>query len=325
MAHPATPEAADAPAPQSASDKAADFENFLFDDEEQDEAPESEADPELDEGDLEEGDEGEEETDEPDAPAIAPPPSLNAEEKKVFAQLPPEAQQAWAESENRRNSQVQEATTKAAAKEREAQQALERADAQAAIRYAAQLKAFTETFRPQMPDPQLAYVDPQRYIAEKAQYDAELAQFEQLEQHVSGVRDEAFGKVQTVDAAQRVADLMTVPELANPATRETHVQWARGLVSELGMDPDVFEQNADSGDFKALKQVDEWRQKAARFDAAMSRKMQQVRAGKARTLRPGAAPTDKTRAASGDKSWQRVKTARTKEAQSEAFADYLGL
>lgn len=326
MAHPDSG-AADAPAPQSASEKAADFENFLFDDEQDEEtsgeedAPEGE---EPEEGDLELEEEGEDDS-EPDEPAIAAPPSLNAEEKAVFAQLPKEAQQAWAASENRRNTQVQEATTKAAAKEREAQTALERADAEAAVHYAAQLKAFADTFRPQMPDPQLAYADPQRYIAMKAQYDAEAAQFDALEQQIAAVREEALGKTNQVNLAQRQADLLTVPELANPETREAHVQWAREIVSDLGIDPAVFEANADSNDFKSLKIVDGWRQKAAKYDAAMSRQMQKVRAGKARTLRPNAAPTDTPRAAKAEQNWQRVKGAGSKEAQAEAFADFLGL
>lgn len=325
MAHP-TEGAADAPAFQSASDKAADFESFLFEGEEPEEQDEDQ--PENTDGaeegeDLElEADEGEEDS-EPDEPAIAPPPSLNAEEKSVFAQLPPEAQQAWAASENRRNTQVQEATTKAAAKERDAQTALERADAEAAVHYAAQLRVFADAFRPQVPDPQLAYADPQRYIALKAQYDADAAQFDALEQQIAAVREEALGKTTQVSTAQRHADLMTVPELANPETREAHVQWARELVTELGIDPQVFEANADSGDFKSLKQVDAWRQKAIKYDAAMARKMQTVRAGKAKTMRPAAARTDDPRATGKD--WQRVKGARSKQERAEAFADWIGL
>ncbi len=317
-------EAASAPAYQSASDKAADFEEFLFEGDEPEEQEEPEAQDGAEEGDdLElEADEGEEDS-EPEQPAIAPPPSLNAEEKSVFAQLPAEAQQAWAASENRRNTQVQEATTKAAVKERDAQTALERADAQAAVHYAAQLRTFADAFRPQMPDPQLAYADPQRYIAQKAQYDADAAQFDALEQQIAAVREEALGKTNQVTLAQRQADLLTVPELANPETREAHVEWARSIVSELGIDPQAFEANADSNDFKSLKIVDGWRQKAVKYDAAMSRQMQKVRASKARPMRPAAARTDDPRA--NGKDWQRVKGARSKTEQAEAFADFLGL
>ncbi len=312
-------EAANAPAPTSVSEKAADFEEFLFADEDEQE----EATQEGDEETLElEGDEGEEDS-EPDEPAIAPPPSLNAEEKTVFAQLPPEAQQAWAASENRRNTQVQEATTKAAAKEREAQTALERADAQAGAHYAAQLRAFADAFRPQMPDPQLAYADPQRYIAEKAQYDAQLAQFNDLEQQIAGVREQALGKIEQVDLAARRADLMTVPKLADPATQAEYLSSSLELVKELGLDPAGFEKVAGSEDFRALDKIADWKAKAAKFDAAMSRQMQKVRAGKARTLRPGAAPTE-SRAANTSKAWERVKSSgKNKSAQADAMADWL--
>lgn len=321
-------EAAPASAPLSASEKAADFENFLFEGEDPDEQDEEQPEEQdgAEEGDdleLDDADEGDEES-EPEQPAIAAPQSLNAEEKKAFAAASPEAQQAWAASENRRNAQVQEATTKAAAKEREAQTALERADADASIHYAAQLKAFADAFRPAPPDPQLAQVDPMRYIAEEAQWKAQSAQFEALEQQISAVRDEALGRTQQVNLAQRQADLLTIPELANPETRDAHVAWARDLVTELGIDPGVFEANADSGDFKSLKIVDGWRQKAMKYDAAMSRKMQSVRAGKPRTMRPAAASTNNSKA-DRDKSWQRVQGARSKHEQAEAFADYLGL
>lgn len=317
-----TEAATDAPAPKSVSEKAADFENYLFGDEEEDnstgedQTEGEEADEDLDLDDEEQADD----EPEPEAPAIDVPASLNAEEKKVFAQLPPEAQQAWADSENRRNQQVQDATTKAAAKERDAQTALERADAQAAVHYAAQLKAWADTFRPQMPDPQLAYEDPARYIAEKAHYDAQTAQFQDLEQQIASVRDEAFGKAAQIDQRTRVADLMSVPELANPETRDSHVKWAREVVSELGLDPDAFEQNADSTDFKSLKRVDEWRTKAAKYDAAMSRQMQKVRASKGRNLRPNAAPQAPSRAAQTDQAWQKVKNAGKNKAQRDSAA-----
>ena len=319
-----TEAATDAPAPKSVSEKAADFENFLDMDEEDDspEASEENAAEEGDDLELDEGEEADEEP-EPEAPAIDVPASLNAEEKKVFAQLPPEAQQAWAASETRRNQQVQEATTKAAEKERNAQTALERADAEASVHYAAQLKVFADNFRPQMPDPQLAQLDPMRYIAEEAQWKAQSAQFDMLEQQIAAIRDEAVGKTAEIDMRSRFADLLTVPELANPETRETHVKWAREVVTEIGLDPDAFEMNADSTDFKSLKKVDDWRQKAAKYDAAMSRKMQKVSAARGKSLRPNAAPQAPSRAANADQAWQRVKSAGKNKAQrDQAAADW---
>jgi hypothetical protein len=170
---------------------------YLFGDEEQDTNPnEGDSDePKSDDLELED-----EETSEDDRrtgnPAIAPPASLNAEEKAAFAQLPKEAQEAWSASENRRNTQVQEATTKASQAQRDAEARAAQADAEAKSRYAQQLKAFVTPFAPQMPDAQLAYADPARYIAEKAQYDAQKAQHDSLVQHVESVATQADTEAQ---------------------------------------------------------------------------------------------------------------------------------
>jgi hypothetical protein len=56
----------------------------------------------------------------------------------------------------------------------------------------------------------------------------------------------------------------------------------------------------------------------------MSRKMQRVRAGKTRTNAPQGRPHAKARANQAQ-SWERVKGAKSKDAQASAFADYLGL
>lgn len=316
-------EAASVPA-SSVADKAAAFEEYLFDDE-QDDTPLEGEEADLEEGDLEaEGEEADEQEGEPDEPAIAPPASLNAEEKATFLQLPPEAQQAWAASESRRNAQVQEATTKAAERERAATTAAQSAEAAAQSRYAAQLKAFIEPFRPVMPSPQLAQHDPASYIAAKAQYDADIAQFDAFEQQIAGIQNQAVTMAQQIDTQSRAADLMTVPKLADPASREAYVAESLALVETLGLDPRAFEATAGSEDFRALEKVGEWKAKAEKYDKAMSNKMARVRSGKSRSTRPGAAPHADARAA-GDKSWQRVKGARNKSEQATAFADYLGL
>ena len=315
--------------PASVADKAAAFEDYLFDgetpDEEDDTQPEGEED-DLSEDDLEpEGEDADENGEEPGDPAIPPPASLNAEEKATFLQLPPEAQQAWAASESRRNTQVQEATTKAAERERAANTAAAQAEAQAKVHYAAQLKTFMEPFRPVMPSPQLAQHDPASYIAAKAQYDYDIAQFSEFEQQVGLIRDEGLSQTQTIDTQQRAADLMQVPKLADPATRDEYISASLGLVQELGIDPQTFEMSADSNDFRALDKISDWRAKAEKYDKAMASKMNRVRAGKSRSTRPGAAPHADARAAGGDKSWQRVKGAKSKSDQATAFADYLGL
>lgn len=321
-------EAASVPAPLSASDKAADFENFLFDGDEpedEDDTPTEEKDGAEEGEDLELEEEASEDEDEPEEqPAIDAPASLNAEEKKAFAAASPEAQQAWAAAETRRNAQVQEATTKAAERERAAEQAAMFAEAQADQRRAAQLRAFADHFRPQMPSPQLAQHDLASYVAAKAQYDFEIAQFDQIEQQIEAIQLAGQQQVTELDLQQRVADLMTVGKLADPATRDEYVKSSLGLVQELGLDPATFEQVAGSEDFRALEKIAEWKADSEKYKKAVSRKMERVRSGKGKSLRPNAAPQD-NRAARGGQDWQRVKTARTRETQNEAFADFLGL
>lgn len=318
----ATAEAAEAPAPMSASDKAADFENYLFGDEEEEDDQNEEG---AEEGeDLELDDEQEDEEGEPDEPAIDPPVSLNAEEKAAFAQLPKEAQELIRDVETRRNAQVQEATSKAAEREKAATVAAQSAEAAAQTRYAAQLKAFMEPFRPVMPSPQLAQHDPASYIAAKAQYDADIAQFNEFEQQVASIRNDAVAMAGQIDTQQRAADLMTVPKLADPATRDAYVADSLALVEALGLDSRAFEATAGSEDFRALEKVGEWKAKAEKFDRAMASKMQKVRASKGRNLRPGAAPHEGSRAVNTSKSWERVKAASgNKSAQAEAFAEWL--
>ncbi len=326
MAHPATPEASRAPA--TVADAAADFENFLFaDEDEQDDEPAPEGDEaEAEEGDdieLDDEDEGDE--DSGPEPATAPPVSLTAEEKKVFAQLPPEAQQAWAASENRRNTQVQEATTKASNAQREAEARAAAADAEAKALYGQQLDQFVRAFEPVAPDPQLAYQDPARYIAEKAQYDAQKAQHDTLVQQVRGIAREADTQAQQTFIAQRDRELLTIPEIANPETRAEYIQRAFEVAGELGFDQAELTQNATANDIKALAKVAEWKAQAERYQKAMSRQMQKVRASKGKTLKPSAAPHASARSARGEQDWQRVKNARSKNEQAEAMADFLGL
>lgn len=286
MAHPET-EAVDAPASYDEASAAAAIADILPDEETGEEEPEPDPSP-VEEGDDIEGEEEQvEEADEPET-AIEAPVSLNAEEKAVFAQLPAEAQEAWAASETRRNAQVQEATTKAASAQREAEAKAAQANETAKLHYAAQLKAIGEKIAPLAPDPS-QYRDQLQYLTDMELHRQDLAQHQTWMQQVSTLEVEAKTGLQEIDQRARAADLMTVPELANPETRETHIAWARELATDIGVDPDFFEKTADSVDFKNLKKVGEWRDKAGKYDKAVSRQMQKVRSGKEKSLRPGAA------------------------------------
>jgi hypothetical protein len=314
-----------ASAPVSASDKAADFENFLFGDEQDEESESGEGEVEGD--DLETADdakgEPDEQGDEPESPAIEPPVSLNAEEKAAFSQLPPEAQAAWAASETRRNTQVQEATTKASEAQRSAEVRAAAADVQAQAEYAARLEQVGRAFAPQEPN-RAHYPDDASYLVDCRQHDAALAQHNEFMQQVQGMKAGAQAQAAQIDNQARAQDLLTIPELADPTTRDTYVRESLELVKAIGLDPVAFEQTASAQDFKALKQVGEWKAKAAKLDALNGKAMEKVRSAKGRNLRPNAAPHADARADRGN-SWNRVQTARTSEDKYTAFADYMGL
>ena len=312
-------EATNAPAP-SASDRLTDFEKFL-DEDEQDSPEASEGDP-LEEGEELELDEGEEQEDEGDEPetAIETPVSLNAEEKKAFAAASPEAQQAWAASETRRNAQVQEATTKAASAQRTAEATAAQADATAKAVYAQQLDQWLTAFEPEMPDPQTAYSDPARYIAEKAQYDATKAQHDNLVQQVRGINQEANTEAQQAFVAQRDRELMTIADVANPETRQGYLDRVMDAAELLGYDRNTVANSASAADIKAIAMAAEWKAKADRLDKAVSKQMQKVRASKGKNLRPNAAPHAQSRTAQADEAWKRVKSAGSNKAQRDSAA-----
>lgn len=321
MAHPAT-EAASAPAPVSVDEKAADFENFLFgDDEEQDEQSDSDEEIPEDVDDLELDDEQADESDEPDLPAIEPPVSLTAEEKATFAQLPPEAQAAWAASETRRNAQVQEATTKASNAQREAEARAAQADAEARLRYAQQLAEIGRAYAPQPPRRE-HYRDDVSYLTARDAYRDQYAQHEAFMQQVAGIEESASTEARQAFEAQRDRELMAIPEVANPQTREAYFTKAFSAMDAMGYDRANLP-NLTAQDVRNLAQVAEWLAKAEKFDKATARQMQKVRAAKGKSLRPNAAPQGKTRAASADNAFQRIKASgKNRDAQGVAMAEW---
>jgi len=244
-----------------------------------------------DDGDDSDLDVSEDEDDESDESqgTIEAPVSLTAEEKAKFAALPKEAQQYVAELEGRRASQVQTATTKAAEAQRTAEAAAARADAVAQARFAEQIKVVAQAYAPQAPDPALAYSDPGAYIAQKAQYDHAKAQHDELMQQATSLGTDADTAMSEAEVAQRDRELLSIPEVQNEATREQFFSKAIEAGKQLGLDMNQI-QHATASELKALRQVSDWQEKAAKYDAALARNMQRVRDGKkARTTRPNAA------------------------------------
>lgn len=237
--------------------------------------------------DLDEDEEGE--SAEPAKPAIDAPASLTAEEKAKFAQLPEEAQRYVADLESRRAVQVQQATTKASEAQRIAEANAARADAQAKAVYAQQLEAFADQMAPQMPDPRLAQTDPAAYIALKAQYDVDAAQHQKMVQQIASMGQEAQTAISEAEVAERDRQLLTIPEVQNEETRNSFFERSIGIAKTLGIDVSGLN-NATASEWKALRQAADWKEKADKYDAAMTRQMQRVRDGKkTKATKPNAA------------------------------------
>jgi len=329
MAHPATDvaEAFDAPANDgSATETAADIFGLEPDEEEEESSP-VEGDDEL-EAEAE-GEETQDESDEPEAPAIDAPVSWGTDAKELFSQLPPELQTQVAEREAQREKVVQRATTEAAEAKRTALIEAETAVANTQRQYASELAQYAEMVRPQMPDPSLAQTDPQQYVQEFAYYNAMNAQYQQMIQQSQAAAQEAGQREQTVASEMQAAEIrklvIELPEWSDPEARKTLLTDLETIGAELGYSPEAMAQ-AGADDILALKKASDWKSKAAKYDALQKSKMEKVRTAKTlpKVVRPGVAPTrgeiNSTRV---QESWNMVKTAKSKDAQSAAFADYL--
>jgi hypothetical protein len=328
MAHPSE---AGSP-PVSIAEKAAAFANDLGDfipdmeEEEQDALPEVEDDiDELGEDDVEDDEiDGD---DEQAAPAIEPPVSLNADEKAVFAQLPVEAQQAWAASETRRNQQVQEATTRASEAQRVAEAKAAQANALAEAAFAEQLRAVVGAFAPVEPDP-AQYASIEQYRHAKAVYDHQLAQHNEFAQQVATVGKETpEAKAARIQA--RDAELLKIPEIADPATRDTYIQSAFSVAAELGYDQADLADNMDAGDLKALATAAKWKadsEELARIRAKSKERVRDKNSGQFRSMKPGSLPHGDPRQGSAVKSFERLKAAkgsRDRSVRDKLAADFL--
>lgn len=314
--------------PVSMAEKAAALESELGDfipDLEDDEEPEGEEGDEYEADDDLEGED--DDSEEPGEPAIPPPVSLNAEEKEVFAQLPPEAQQAWAASETRRNTQVQEATTRASEAQRVAEAKAAQANAQAEAVFAEQLKAVVGAFAPQEPDP-ANYASIEHYRHAKAVYDHQLAQHNEFAQQVAVVGKET-PEQKAARYQARDQQLLTIPEIADPATRDSYIQGAFSVAEELGYDRADLMENMDAGDLKALAQAAKWKadsEELARIWAKSQERVRDKSTGRFMAMNPGAAPHGDTRRGSADKAFQRLKEAqggKSRDAKNKAMEGWL--
>lgn len=324
MAHPAM----EASTPTNPGDAVEDFADFLDatgveDEEEQPEEGEETEALEAEDSDPEE--EGEQE----EVPAIDPPVSWGTDAKEQFAQLPVELQQFVTEREAQRDKAVQRATTEAAEAKRSALVEASSQFVEQQRQYASEIEFYASRIAPQPPSPELAGTDPVLFIQLNAQYQAEMHQHNSMMQQAEYARAQAGERERMIAAEQYQADLailaQQIPEWTDEAKRHELLTSVASVGAELGYSPETLTE-ANAQDVLALRKAAEWKAKAIKYDALQSSKMEKVRGAKTlpKVTRPGVAPTrgeiSSNRAANA---WQNVKTAKSKEAQAGAFADFL--
>lgn len=240
---------------------------------------------------LEEPGEGQ---DEPEIPAIEPPTSWDAEAKKLFAGLPPEAQRVIADRENQRDKAVNAKASEAAAA-RKASEAAANEAAQIAQHYADQLNQYTRAIEPQRPDYSLLATDPQAYAQQAAAYEAATAQRNELAQHAEQAsrQAQALQQQQMKAASEEFHSTLTQAwgeKWSDPKQRETTIAELTPIAEALGYAPEV-QSEANATDLLALRVAADWKAKADKWDKAIASNMEKVRGAKLtpKTQTPGVA------------------------------------
>lgn len=238
--------------------------------------------------------ETDEQEDEPAPPAIDPPASWDAEAKKVFASLPPEAQRIVADRESARekviNARMSEAATARKQVEAVTQEAINMHQ-----RFADQLSQYAAAFEPQRPDYALLGTDPQAYAQQLAYYEAAAAQRNEIVQRADQTRQtaEAIQQHQLRQAAQEFHSSMAEAwgdEWTDQGKRQAIIGKLEPLALELGYGERMSD--ADAVDHIALRKIADWKDKAVKWDQLQASKMQNVRDAKLKpkVQTPGTAP-----------------------------------
>lgn len=292
--------------------------------EEEETPPEDgEEEPDDDSEGEEPEDEEEGEADEADEPneAIKPPVSLNKEQRAAFEQLPPELQKVWAETEAQRNEQVRQKTTEASEATRNASAVAQGQLAAIQQQYASELEVYAQAFQPVKPDYNLLATNPAAYAQQSAIYEEMTAQYDALMQQVSQVRGQAqqaqFQTAQHNIEAEQALLKAQWPEILDPAKQADIWNSIVETGKDLGFNQENLS-NSSASELLALKTANEWRAKAARWDAFQSSKMTKVRAAKAlpKVATPGtAAPRMASKADKAAAAFSRAR-------QTKSGADY---
>ena len=330
MAHPETPEAGDVGNPAD-NDPADAFnaiaEEMLGGDQEEepaegDEALEPHAEEAEDDTDIEA-----EEIDE--LPPIEAPVSWDAEAKAKFAELPRELQETVTKREAERERFVQQKSQEAARAKQEVEQTAYQQLAQYERQVAEQIQSLASQIGPQRPDPAMLSYDPAGFYAQQAQYEQSVAQQRELQQQAQQYAEQAKQREamaeQVFHAEQTQKLVESFPEYLDPTNGPKLQAELSSVARELGYSPELISQ-ARADDILAMKTAAEWKAKATRYDALMSKKMEKVRSAKGlpKVATPGVSQgTDQLRANRAKAAFERVQSSRNVQDKGDAFYEYL--
>jgi len=244
--------------------------------------------------DGDEPDDTDEQEDEPAAPAIDPPASWDAEAKKVFASLPPEAQRVVADRESAREKVIN-ARMNEAATARKQVEAVTTQTADLHRTYADQLAQYAAAFEPQRPSPALLGTNPQAYAEQFEAYEQATAQRNYLAQQAQQARQQAdaIQQHQHQQAAREFNSAMSEAwgeEWTDQGKRQAVIGKLEPLALELGYGERM--NDADAVDHIALRKIADWKDDADKWRKLQASRMENVRAAKLkpRVQTPGSAP-----------------------------------
>lgn len=256
-------------------------------DEPEDEAPVDDETAPDDGVEPEAGEDTTEQQDEPAEPAIAPPVSWNAEDKAMFATLPPEAQRAIADRESQREKFVQSKATEAA----EARRAVEATQAQASQLHQNYMQTLAQLLPevPAQPDTNLLRQGEEGaalFYDQQAYREAVVAQHQAVQQlmtQAGQAQAEQDRQARAAYDAEQHAFLSDpekgIPGWSDPETRAALAKDITAAAETLGYTAERLA-DVDATDVKALYAVSQLKAKADKWDALQKQKMATVRAAK---------------------------------------------
>lgn len=232
-------------------------------------------------------------------PVVPPPASWTAENRELFAQMPPELQRQVAERETQRERAVNASQHEVQTVKRQVDQTVAQRVADETRSYADQLQQFAALFEVAPPDPSLLNGGEEHraiYFQQEAAYLQFRAQREQAQLAAQAAQQEAEtreARIAEQFAAEQNAILAeNIPEWADETSRTGLLRDLTAIAKDVGYPPELIAE-ANATDILALRRAHEWKTKADKWDAAQKAKMVPVRAAKQapRQIAPGTRPS----------------------------------